>query len=424
MPSANESASMSEIITFVGINLFILIVHYSLLSYRRSHLLQDKNRTLEEEVAIRTKELTHQNQILQEYKKAVDDGAIVSKTDVKGIITYVNDAFETISGYTREELIGHSHNIVRHPKSEAALFEDLWATIKNKQVWRGEIQNRTKEGSSYYVHATISPIVDENEEIIEFLAIRYETTQFHKAIQIAQAAEQTKAEFLANMSHELRTPLNAIIGFSQILQHRKSIPDTEKAYIDKILISGQNLLQLVNTILDFSKIEAGKMEYYPSEFFLGTLIREINVLVEAQMQKKMITFELPDLDEEQGLFGDIQLLKQVLINLLSNAIKFTPDGGKITLSYMQQDDHHHFSVCDTGSGISQEEQETLFSPFVQGRAAMSSASKGTGLGLAITKRIIEELHRGSITLESELGKGSCFSVRIPTNLQEYEKKVS
>ncbi|MEA1919075.1 MAG: ATP-binding protein [Campylobacterota bacterium] len=409
------------IITFVGLNLLVLIIHYSILSYRRSHRLQSKNKTLEDEVSIRTKELEHQNQILAEYKQAVDDGAIVSKTDSKGRITYVNGAFEEISGYKKEELIGHNHNLVRHPLSQKSLFDDLWLSIKAKKVWSGEIQNRAKDGSSYFVHATISPIVDENDEVIEYLAIRYDTTQFHKAIEKAQKAEQAKGQFLANMSHELRTPLNAIIGFSQILQHRKSIPEGELAYVDKILISGQNLLKLVNTILDFSKIEAGKMEYYPSEFYLGALIREMQVLVEPQAQEKKLDLTVPSFEIDQAIFADMQLIKQVLINLVSNAIKFTPEEGKITIAYNFIDEEHHFSICDTGSGIAKEELKQLFTPFIQGSDAVNGAIKGTGLGLAITKRIIEEIHHGKIEVQSELGKGSCFNFSIPSNLEAFVK---
>jgi len=410
------------IIAFVGLNLLVLIVHYSILSFRRSRRLEDKNETLEEQVHIRTLELEHQNKILSEYKQAVDDGAIVSKTDVKGKITYVNSAFEKVSGYTQDELMGKNHNLVRHPESANELFSELWSTIEAKKVWSGEIQNRAKDGSSYFVHATISPILDEKDEIVEYLAIRYETTQFHEAIAAAQKAERAKGQFLANMSHELRTPLNAIIGFSQILQHRKIIPESEITYIDKILISGQNLLKLVNTILDFSKIEEGKMEYYPSEFFLGTLIREVHVLVESQLQEKQINLTLPNLEIEQAVFADIQLLKQVLINLLSNAIKFTPAEGRITLSYKKENEIHYFSVCDSGTGIAREELETLFTPFVQGSEAINAAVKGTGLGLAISKRIIEDIHKGKIEVESEVNKGSCFSFKFPSNLEEFVSK--
>ncbi|MEA3522296.1 MAG: ATP-binding protein [Campylobacterota bacterium] len=412
------------IIAFVGLNLFILIVHYSVLSFHRSRRLQNKNATLEEQVGIRTGELERQNKILSEYKQAVDDGAIVSKTDTKGKITYINDAFEVVSGYSKDELIGKNHNTVRHPESADEIFSDLWSTIKAKKVWSGEIQNLAKDGSSYFVHATISPILDENDNIIEYLAIRYETTQFHEAIAAAQKAERAKGQFLANMSHELRTPLNAIIGFSQILQHRKTIPETEITYIDKILISGQNLLKLVNTILDFSKIEEGKMEYHPSEFFLGTLIREVHVLVESQIQEKSIAFTLPDLENEQAIFADIQLLKQVLINLLSNAIKFTPQEGTITLSYKKENEMHYFSVCDSGSGIAKEELDSLFTPFIQGKEAVNAAVKGTGLGLAISKRIVEDIHKGHISVTSELDKGSCFSFDFPSNLEEFTNHSS
>jgi PAS domain S-box-containing protein len=412
------------VMLFVAANLFVLIVHYSLLSYRRSKQLKEENASLEEQVHERTKELTNKNQLLSEYKKAVDEGAIVSKTDPLGKITYVNSAFESISGYKQEELLGKNHNIVRHPDTPNELFEDLWSTIKAQKVWHGEIKNRAKHGQSYYVSATIGPIVDENGETVEYIAIRYDTTLLHQAIAEARDAEKAKGQFLANMSHELRTPLNAIIGFSQILQHRKVIPDVEMGYIDKILLSGQNLLHLVNTILDFSKIEEGKMEYFPSTFFIASMMREIKVLVETQAAEKSLDLMMPSLDENQEIYGDMQLLKQTFLNLLSNAIKFTPENGRVSVNYYIKDGSHHFSVCDTGKGIAKKDVKTLFDPFKQGSDAAVHATKGTGLGLAITKRIVTELHLGKIWVESEEGSGSCFYVTIPVNLEERQTSQS
>jgi len=171
-------------------------------------------------------------------------------------------------------------------------FSGLWKKILNKEVWQGNLKNRAKDGSNYYVYATIVPIVDEHDKIIEFLAIRYNTTSLHEAIEKANIAEKAKGLFLANMSHELRTPLNAIIGFSQILQRKNTLNEREKNYIDKIHISGENLLALVNSILDFSKIEEGEMEYLPSKINIHELFVEIMVLVESQAKEKNIKFSL------------------------------------------------------------------------------------------------------------------------------------
>ncbi len=387
-----------SILFFILLNFSILAVYYFLYMKNKNKKLQDK--------------FANKDKILSEYKRAVDLGAIVSKADKSGIITYVNDAFIEVSGYSKEELVGHPHSIVRHPDTPKEAFHDMWKKILNKEVWQGDLKNRAKDGSSYYVYATIVPIVDEHDKIIEFLAIRYNTTNLHEAIEKANIAEKTKGQFLANMSHELRTPLNAIIGFSQILQRKGTLNEKEKNYINKINISGENLLALVNSILDFSKIEEGKMEYLPSQINIDELFVEIMVLVESQAKEKNIKFSLIGFNKEDTIFADKQLLKQAFINILSNAVKFTNNNGNITINYKLINSKHTFSICDDGVGISENDLKGLFKPFKQGDSARKSAAKGTGLGLAITHKIITELHNGDIEVTSELDKGSCFNITL------------
>ena len=385
--------------------LFFILLNFLIFSLFYFFQMKRKNKKLEDDV-------DSKNKILSEYKKAVDLGTIVSKADKNGIITYVNDAFVTVSGYTRDELIGQSHKIVRHEDSETKIFKNLWKKILNKEVWQGDLKNKAKDGSSYFVHATIVPIVDKNGNIVEFLAIRYDTTQLHEAINKANIAEKAKGDFLANMSHELRTPLNAIIGFSQILQRRNKITEKDMNYVNKIQLSGQNLLTLVNSILDFSKIEEGKMEFFESEVNIYELFYEINVLLETQAKEKNISITLTGFNKEDSLLADKQLLKQAFVNILANAIKFTPENGKVEISYAYTKGKHHFSICDNGVGISEDDLRELFEPFKQGLSAQKNAAKGTGLGLAITKKIITQLHEGNIKVESEENKGTCFSISL------------
>jgi len=387
-----------SIVLFILVNFLLLGIYYYF-------FMKFKNKKIQ-------KLHLKKDKLLSEYKRAVDMGAIVSKADKAGFITYVNDAFIEISGYTKEELIGSSHSIVRHPDSDKEIFKEMWKTIKAKKVWQGNIKNRAKDGSDYYVYATIVPILDEHDEIVEYLAIRYDTTELNRAIEKAHDAEKAKGRFLANMSHELRTPLNAIIGFSQILQRRGTLSDKDALYVEKIGVSGQNLLALVNSILDFSKIEEGKMEFHAGEISIKSLFDEVNIMFETAVEEKGIKYEMFEIAESETLIADKQHMKQAFINIISNAVKFTPTGGKITLSYEKKDDTHHFTICDTGDGISKEELATLFTPFVQGESAHKNAAKGTGLGLAITKKIITQLHNGELKVESELGKGTCFYISI------------
>lgn len=230
----------------------------------------------------------------------------------------------------------------------------------------------------------------------------------------AETANRSKDIFLANMSHELRTPLNAIIGFSQILKVRPEIPENMRPYIEKISISGNNLLNLVNTILDFAKLEAGKISYNPKMTFISEIVNEVSIIVSSLAEAKNISLQLPS-DISLALHIDIQLIKQVLINILSNAIKFTPDNGKVTLSinFDQQNNEYVMTVSDNGIGMSPESLSKLFTPFTQIDNHLQASSKGTGLGLVIAKRIVEDLHGGRLWVDSELDVGTNFHISIP-----------
>lgn len=358
-------------------------------------------------------ELEKSNSLLEQYKKAVDAGAIVSKADTNGVITYANDIFVKISGYAREELIGKPHNIVRSPNTPSKVFKKMWKTIQSKNIWRGNIENLTKNKTPYFVSATIIPILDANNEIIEYLALRYDITEQVLAKEKAQKAEASKSIFLANMSHEIRTPLNAIIGFTSILNNM-SLPKKEANYINIIDQSAQNLLGIINDVLDISKIENGsliceKIEFNPYEAF-----EEIIELFRAKAKEKLIHLRLfmePSIPEK--IIGDPLRIKQVISNLISNAIKFTSENGtvfvKIVLLHRERNSCDiKFSVIDNGIGISKEKKDLVFKEFSQADDSTSREFGGTGLGLSISSKIVQILN-SKIELESELGKGSIFS---------------
>jgi len=259
-------------------------------------------------------------------------------------------------------------------------------------------------------------------KIVVFLKER--ELELKKLADRAEAASRAKDMFLANMSHELRTPLNAIIGFSQILQMRKDIPETIKPYIEKIHIAGKNLLDLVNTILDFAKLEAGKIEMKPQRVNIKEILQEVYSIILPLVQQKGLTFEYPK-ESSFTIYADPKLIKEVFLNLLSNAVKFTPSGGKvwIDINFSKEENAYVFSVCDTGIGIKREDIPKIFSPFTQLENPMQKSTKGTGLGLAITKRIVE-LHKGKIWVQSEYGNGTCFFFSIPVTKEiEYFEVV-
>jgi len=230
-----------------------------------------------------------------------------------------------------------------------------------------------------------------------------------------EIANQHKSDFLANMSHELRTPLNAIIGFSEVLLEKMfgEVNEKQLDYLQDIHSSGKHLLSLINDILDLSKIEAGRMDLDIAEFDLRSALQNAMTLVKERAQRHGIELKL-EADDAIGEFrADERKFKQIMLNLLSNAVKFTPEGGKISVRARPVGKAVEIAVTDTGVGIAPEDQKIVFDEFKQVGRDYTKKSEGTGLGLALTKRFVE-LHGGSIRLESTPGKGSTFTVTIPT----------
>jgi signal transduction histidine kinase len=229
-------------------------------------------------------------------------------------------------------------------------------------------------------------------------------------------ANKHKSEFLANMSHELRTPLNAIIGFSEVLHDRMfgEINDKQAEYLDDIHSSGEHLLSLINDILDLSKIEAGRMELELSRFDVAGALENSLTLIRERASRNNIALAL-ECDAEVGEWtADERKFKQIMLNLLSNAVKFTPQGGSISVRARRADSCVEIAVADTGIGIKPEDQELIYEEFRQAGGDHLKKSEGTGLGLALTKRFVE-LHKGKISLQSEVGKGSTFTFTLPEN---------
>ncbi|MEG4940013.1 ATP-binding protein [Microcoleus sp. F4-D5] len=237
-----------------------------------------------------------------------------------------------------------------------------------------------------------------------------------EALHKAEAASRAKSTFLANMSHELRTPLNAIIGYSEILQEealesglKEIIPDTKKIYN-----AGKHLLTLINDILDLSKIEAGRMELYLENFDLGNLIEEVVATLHPLVEKNHNQLQVSCSGNLGSMYADLTKVRQILFNLLSNALKFT-EGGTVVLSATRKplgdSDWLYLQVSDTGIGMSAEQQHGLFEPFIQGDASTTRKYGGTGLGLAIS-RLFCQMMGGDISVESQLGVGSTFTVHL------------
>ncbi|OYU46134.1 MAG: hybrid sensor histidine kinase/response regulator [Burkholderiales bacterium PBB4] len=348
--------------------------------------------------------------------------SIVSETDVAGRILHANHAFEVISGYTRDELIGQNHRIVNSGVHPPEFWKNMWKTISSGEPWRGEVCNRTKDGELYWVDNVIAPFLDGRGRITKYVSVRTDITaskRYQASLQEARAkaeeATRSKGQFLANMSHEIRTPMNAILGMLSLLQKTK-LDSRQADYANKTEGAARSLLGLLNDILDFSKVEAGKMTLDLQPFRLDRLLRDLSVILSSNVGAKNVEV-LFDIDPTvpKLLLGDALRLQQVLINLGGNAVKFTAQG-QVVISIRRPTvaappDTLVFAVQDSGIGIAPENQAHIFSGFSQAEASTSRRFGGTGLGLAISQRLVEVMG-GQLQLHSVLGEGSTFSFAI------------
>ena len=245
-----------------------------------------------------------------------------------------------------------------------------------------------------------------------------------EALQTAENANKAKTDFLSNMSHDIRTPMNAIIGMTSLIRYDAGNKDKVIEYADKIDISSQHLLGIINDVLDMSKIEAGKTVFKYNDFSILNFIQEINTLFRSQIDEKKQTLTIiKENIRHEWVNGDQIHLMQIFSNLLSNAVKYTQEGGKIQFLIEECETKssvyakYRFLVSDNGMGMSADFKETIFDPFTRAESSMTNKIQGTGLGMAITRNLVKAMG-GTIDLESELGQGSCFEVFIDLRIAE------
>lgn len=252
----------------------------------------------------------------------------------------------------------------------------------------------------------------EQQEYLEDL-VKIRTQKLEEEKQQTEAANKVKSEFLSHMNHELRTPITGILGFSRMLidEIYGSLNQKQKQYVSAIASSGEHLLSLVNDFLDISKIEADKEELFLETFPVEDVCLSSMSIVQERAREEGLELKLDICSTVDFCVADQRRLKQILVNLLSNAIKFT-EVGTVTLRVYPNQNMLEFSVVDTGIGINKTDQEKLFQPFQQVNNHLNRKYKGTGLGLALSRKLAQ-LHGGDLTLTSEEGKGSCFTVYLP-----------
>ena len=365
----------------------------------------------------------------------------ILEVNPQGEIMLLNEAVERMFGYNRGELLGlNVESLV--PAAMRGGHAQHRASYANRPKTRPmgtglELQGQRKDGSLFPVEISLSPnwignslhviasvrdITERKlvEDRIRVLREQYTAELTAKNEQLearnleVEQANRLKNEFLASMSHELRTPLHTIIGFSELLTEQLEGPLNEKQhrFVGHILHDARHLLELINEILDISKIESGRLELKCETFDFSHCVEEVLGGIRHLAAIKNLRLENKN-SFHHALHADRLRMKEILYNLLSNAVKFTLEGGTVWVESAHDNHFLHVSVCDTGIGIPENEQSSIFDKFyqVEGRQGRGGR-EGTGLGLAIAKHLVE-LHGGTITVDSRPGQGSRFKLTFP-----------
>ena len=335
-------------------------------------------------------------------------------TDPRGIITDVNKQMEALTGCTRDELIGAPFkDYFTNPERADAGIKRALAEGKLTDY---ELTARARDGKETVVSYNATTFYDRDRKLQGVFAAARDITERKRYEQSLQQANRAKSVFLANMSHEIRTPMNAILGFSQLMLRDQDLTARQCQYLGTINRSGEHLLALINDILEMSKIEAGRTTLNLSTFDLPVLLKDLEMMFRIRTDEKKLSFSVEMIgDVPQYIVTDINKLRQVFINLLGNAVKFTEQGG-IGLRVRADREGAKGSflrveIEDTGPGISPDELDKLFRHFEQTKTGRETGS-GTGLGLAISQEFVR-LMGGTVTVNSQVGKGSVFAIRLP-----------
>ena len=345
-------------------------------------------------------------------KSALDESAIVAVTDQKGIFTYVNDNFCTISQYTNEELIGQDQKIINSGYHSPEFRREAFITIASGNIWRGEIKNKAKDGSFYWESTTIVPFLNEKGKPYQYIGISTNITQeklakedLHNALTDLEKKNKELDQFAYIVSHDLKAPLRAINNLSEwIVEDMPEMPDDVSANFGLLRGRILRMENLINGVLDYSRIGRTKIEKESTDL-IKVLHQIIDSLVPVEGFEVIVGANIPTITTEKIL------IVQIFSNLISNAVKYNDKAiGKIECQYKSLPDFHQFSIKDNGPGIAGEYHKKVFKVFQTIEARDKKES--TGIGLSIVKKIIEE-KGGNIFIESEADQGANFIFTLP-----------
>ncbi|TWX52592.1 response regulator [Colwellia hornerae] len=371
-------------------------------------------------------------QDLAAQKKAMDEHSLVFVTDIKGIISYANDKFCAITGYTRKELIGANHSILNSNNKPKDYWHNIFLKLSKGEFCHDEVRIKAKGEQFYWVDTTIVPLYDNNTLLSGYTYISTDITHQKETItrlaeakKQAEVANESKTAFLANMSHEIRTPMNGVIGMTNLLLDT-ALNQEQHNFAKTVKNSAESLLGVINDILDYSKVEAGMLALEPLEFDLEVLLHDLGSSLAFQAHKKGLELICPaNILPVQSFIADPGRIRQILNNLIGNAIKFTEQGEVSVSCKVQEQTKQHtrllFEISDTGIGLTSEDKIKLFERFSQADGSTTRKYGGTGLGLSISKQLVE-LMGGEIGVKSIAGMGSTFWFSI--NIANADKVLS
>ena len=354
--------------------------------------------------------------------------------DPSGHVISWNAGAEQIKGYTEKQILG-KHFSVFYPE------EDLLAGKPAMELRVAEAEGRfedegwrlRRDGTRFWANVVITPLHNGAGTLVGFAKVTRDLTERREAEQRAladarrvaeaEAANRTKSEFLAAMSHELRTPLNAIGGYADLiaLGIHGPVTDDQRQSLMRIRAAQHHLLGLISDLLNFSRIEAGRIVYDHDDVVLAQVAEAVTPMIEPQAAVKQITIKWQPPDPDVVAYADKRKVEQILLNLLTNAVKFTVANGSIEVRHFVDGDNAALQVIDTGVGIPPENLDAIFEPFVQVGRTLTSPQEGSGLGLAISRDLARAMH-GDLTVQSELGKGSVFTLTLPRTAAIAEKR--
>ena len=363
---------------------------------------------------------------LADIKFALDQSTIVAITDQRGIINYVNDQFCRISKYSREELLGQDHRIINSGYHSKEFMRDLWTTIAAGQVWKGDLRNRARDGSIYWVDTTIVPFLNSEGKPYQYVAIRHDISQLKLAEEqvLKQAAELQRAaqlsfvgELAAGLAHEIKNPLAGIQGGVDILIRRRDKNDPEIEALEGMRHEVQRIDSTVRALLERAR---PRLVSVKASSLAKIVERAVN-LARAQLtgtttstRSVRIEFESPDDPIRMPI--DPAQIEDAVLNLIINAIEATDGSGQVTIRVARLEKDRAgeseveaiVEISDNGCGISDEDLTSIFNPFFTTRAG------GTGLGLPAVRRIARA-HGGTVEVNSAVGLGSTFTLHLPIN---------